>query len=88
MDEAISLRNKNAFFNIENSALQKVVDLLHQHIEEYDLMEVKELEEEYTENDHDGNETVMEKIMEKTPASSPNIRKFRNPSSWWSFGYV
>ena len=74
MDDAISHRNKENAHSIQFAALTKVVDVLKEHIEEWDLRDNNEIAEEYFDNHQDRNNTMIMEMKEKLHGLSPDIR--------------
>ena len=65
LDEAILHRDKATPHSDQHGALQKVIDLLRQHIEEWDLMDVNEPEPE---------DIDIKEMKERLHTLSPDIR--------------
>ena len=64
LDDAISHQSSN------------VVDLLRDHIEEWDQMSNHDIGDEYTQNSINGDDTMIRAIKEKLHGISPDVRKY------------
>ena len=74
LDDAISHRNKEIPHSPQYGALTKVIDILREHIEEWDLRDNNELVEEYCGDQYDANEAMIGEIKEKMQGISHDIR--------------
>ena len=76
LDDAISHRNKENPQNVQYKALKKVVDVLREHIEEWDL---RENNDDDIDDNHEANDAIIKHIKDKLHGLSPDIRNFQNP---------
>ena len=79
LDDAISHRNKENPQNNQYNALTKVLDILREHIEEWDA---RENNDDDIDDSNEANDAIIKHIKEKLHGLSPDIRNFHSYIYW------